>query len=61
MLDFRVDGPAAGVPEHHARRLFLGMEQVELAAELAVIALLGLLEAMQVLLELPSCRGQAVP
>ena len=36
--------PALGVPEHRARRLFLEMEEVHLAAELAVVALLGFLE-----------------
>jgi hypothetical protein len=36
--------PALGVPEHDARPLLLEMEQVHLAAELAVVALLGLLE-----------------
>ena len=35
-------------------------EQVELAAELAVVARAGLLEALQVLLEL-LLRGHAVP
>jgi hypothetical protein len=32
------------VPEHQARRLFLQVEQVELLADLAVVALLGFLE-----------------
>ena len=44
--------PALRVPEHRARRLFLEMEQVHLAAELAVVALLGLLDLMQVGFEL---------
>jgi hypothetical protein len=32
------------MPEHRTRRFFLEVEQVELAAELAVIALLGFFE-----------------
>ena len=40
------------MPEHGARRLFLLMEQVELAPDLAMVALLGFLEPMQVLVEL---------
>jgi hypothetical protein len=36
------------MPEHHARRLFLQVEQIELLAELAVVALLGLLEHVQI-------------
>ena len=46
------DGPALGVPEHHARAFLLEMEQVELAAELAVVALLGFLDLLQVGVEL---------
>ena len=41
-------GPALGVPEHHAGALFLEMEQVHLAAELAVVALLRFLDLMKV-------------
>ena len=40
--------PALRMPEHRARRLFLEMEQVHLAAEPAVIALLGLLKLMEI-------------
>ena len=40
--------PALGVPEHHARTFFLEVEQVEFTAELAVVALLGFLDLMQV-------------
>ena len=46
------DLPALRMPEHRARRLFLQMEQVELAADAAMVALLGLLEPVQVVLEL---------
>ena len=40
------------MPEHQARALLLDVEQVELAADAPVIALLGLLEALQVLIQL---------
>ena len=36
------------MPEHHARRLVLRMEEVELAPKLSMVALLGFLEAVQV-------------
>ena len=42
------DGPALGVPEHHAGAFFLEVKQVELAAELAVVALLGFLDLLQI-------------
>src|SRR6202171_4114584 len=45
-------GPAPGVPEHRARRLFLQMEQVEILANAPVIAPLRLLEPVQILVEL---------
>jgi hypothetical protein len=35
------------VPEHQARRLFLHVEQVQLLAELAVVALLGFFELVR--------------
>ena len=40
--------PALGVPEHDARPLLLEVEEVHLAPELAVVALLGLLELLEV-------------
>jgi len=43
---------AAGVPEGGGRRLRVKGEQVELASQAAVVALLGLLEAPQVTVEL---------
>ena len=48
----KVDCPALVVPEHHARRLFLGMEQSKLFADFTMVALLGFCEAMQVGIEL---------
>ena len=48
LLDLLPDRPALGMPEHHARRLFLRVEEVELLAELAVVALLGFLDAVEV-------------
>ena len=44
--------PALGVPEDDARPLLLEMEEVHLAAELSVVALLGLLQHVQVMVEL---------
>ena len=43
-----VDGPAIGVPEDHAGRLFLQMEQGHRLAELAVIPFLRLLDHAEV-------------
>ena len=44
--------PALGVPEHDARPLLLEMEQVHLAAEPAMVALLGLLQHVEIGVEL---------
>ncbi len=53
--------PALRMPEHGARRLFLEVEQVEFAADPAVVALLGLFQPVQVILELLVVRpGRAV-
>ena len=48
LLEHLVQGPAIGVPEHHARCFFLGMEQVQALADLAVIALLGFFDALDI-------------
>ena len=40
------NGPALGVPEHHAGPFLLEVEQVELAAEFPVVALLGFLDLL---------------
>ena len=48
LLDALPDGPAARMPEHHARGLGLGMEQIQVLAQLAVVALLGLFQHVQV-------------
>ena len=55
-LDHAVEGPALGVPEDRARRLLLEVEQVELLAQPAMVAPLGLLEPVQVLVELLPAR-----
>jgi hypothetical protein len=49
-----------GMPEHDARPLLLEMEQVHLAAELAVVALLGFFQHVQIVVEL-AWSAQAVP
>jgi hypothetical protein len=46
------DRPAVRVPEHHARAFFLLMEQVELLADLAMVALLGFFQLEQVSLQI---------
>src|SRR5229473_1385857 len=46
------DGPALRVPEHHAGAFFLEVEQIEFAAELAMVALLGLLDLLEVSIEI---------
>ena len=51
LLDALPDRPALRVPEHHAGRVIVDVEQVELAAQLAVVALLGFLQHRQVLRE----------
>src|SRR5205085_12497539 len=52
ILDDAEQLPALGMPEHAADRLFLHMEQVELAPELAMVAALGFLEPEQILVKL---------
>ncbi len=47
-LERAPERPALGVPEHHARRFFLLMEEAHLAADPAMVALLGLLDAHEV-------------
>ena len=44
--------PAFRMPEHRAGRLLLEMEQIHLAAELAMVALLGLLDLLEIGVEL---------
>ena len=51
-LDGAEQRPALGMPEHRARRLFLQMEQVQLAPEAAVVALLRLLQHVEIGFEL---------
>jgi len=48
LLHQAVNGPSPVVPEHHSGRLFLLVEEVQLLGELAVVALLGLLQTMEV-------------
>jgi len=43
--------PAFGMPVHHAGRVFLLVEEVHLAADPAMVALLGFLDAMEVILQ----------
>jgi hypothetical protein len=52
LLDLLPDRPPVGMPEHHARAFLLLMKQIELLADLAMIALLRLLELIQVGLEI---------
>ena len=48
LLKHLVQGPAVRVPEHHARRFFLEVEQVQALADLAVITLFGFFNALDV-------------
>ena len=48
VLDFDVDPPAAVVPEHHPRRFFLDVEQVERLADFAMVAFFRFLQPVQV-------------
>ena len=48
LLKHLIDSPAIGVPEHHARRFFLGMEQIEALTDLAMVALLGLFDTLDI-------------
>ena len=59
-LDLAIDGPAIRMPEHRSGRLFLQMEEVELPAELAMVALFRLLEHVEIGVQFLSVR-QAVP
>mmetsp|Transcript_37514 Transcript_37514/g.87440 ORF Transcript_37514/g.87440 Transcript_37514/m.87440 type:complete len:538 (+) Transcript_37514:6674-8287(+) len=61
LLHLLPDRPALGVPEHDARRVLVDVEQVQLLAELAVVALLGFFEQRQVFLQVVLARpGRAV-
>ncbi|MNO25723.1 hypothetical protein D3C76_155660 [compost metagenome] len=48
LLEHLVQSPAVRVPEHHARRLFLGVEQAQALADLAVVAFFGFFDALDV-------------
>ena len=52
LLDLLPERPALRMPEHDTGRDVVDVEQVELAAEPAMVALLGFLEHAQVLLQL---------
>ena len=52
LLERLEQGPALRMPEHRARRLFLEMEQIHLAADPAVVALLGFLDLLEIGVEL---------
>ena len=55
------EGPSLRVPERRARRLFLEVEELHLAPEAPMVALLGFLEPVQISLELLLVRpGGAV-
>ena len=51
LFDRLPDRVSLGMPEHHARRFFLQMEQIKLLGELAVVALLGFLDHAQIILQ----------
>ena len=48
VLQGAVEGPALGVPEDHAPALFLKMEEIHGRADLAMVALFGLFDALEI-------------
>ena len=61
LLDLLPDRPALGVPEHGTWRMLVDVEQIQLAAQLAVVALFGFFQAEQIVLQLILGRpGRAV-
>ncbi len=44
----QIDPPPPVMPEHHAGSFFLDVKQIELTADLAMVALFGLRQAMQI-------------
>ena len=56
LLHLLPHGPALGVPEHGTGRVLVDVEQVQLTAELAVVALLGFFQHREVLLQLILAR-----
>ena len=48
LLKYLVQGPAVRVPEHHARRFFLGMEQAKTLADFTVVTLFGFFDTQNV-------------
>ncbi|MCY1264939.1 hypothetical protein D9M70_133070 [compost metagenome] len=48
LLEHLVQSPAVRMPEHHARRLFLSVEQAQALADLAMVALFGFFDALDV-------------
>ena len=52
LFDLLPQHPALGVPKHGAGGVFVDVEQIEFAAELAVVPLLGLFQHGQVLLQI---------
>ena len=48
LLEHLIDGPAIRVPKHHARGLFLRMEEIKTFANLAMIPLFSLFNALNV-------------
>ena len=52
LLDLLPDRPALGVPEHGAGRMLIDVEQIQLAPQLAVIALFGFFQPEQIVLKL---------
>ena len=61
LLDLLPERPALQVPEHEARRFLLHVEEIELRAEAPVVALLRLLEHLEIrVLVLLACPRGAV-
>jgi hypothetical protein len=64
LFDALPDDPTVRMPEHHARRFFLQMEQVELSSQFAMIAFFRLFQHVQIGIKLfllgPGCTVDAL-
>ena len=48
LLEYLINGPAVRMPEHHTRRLFLQVEQIQLLRQFTVVALLSLFKTLEI-------------
>ncbi len=48
LLEYLINGPAVRMPEHHTRRFFLQVEQIQLLRQFTVVALLSLFKTLEI-------------